>query len=87
MRYGLVNHVVPHDELLPFTRRLVADIVSNDQRGTRRLLAHYRQLANAATRDEAHLIEGYLAETWQPGMSLVGERRADVTARGREQLS
>ena len=26
LRIGLVNHVVPHDDLLPFTRALVADI-------------------------------------------------------------
>jgi len=82
---GLVNHVVPHEELLPFTRRLAADIVSNDQQGVRRLLRHYRQLANAATLDEAHLMEGLMAETWLPGTSLVAGRRADVTARGRAQ--
>jgi enoyl-CoA hydratase len=79
---GLVNHVVPHDELLPFARALAGEIVSNDQVAVRKLLAHYRQLANAATLDEAHLIEGYMAETWQPGTSLVAERRAEVTARG-----
>ena len=84
---GLVNHVVPHDELLPFTRRLAADIVTNDQAGVRRLLQHYRQMANAATLDEAHLIEGYMAETWLPGTSHVADRRADVTARGRSQSS
>ena len=39
LRLGLVNHVVPHDELLPFARGLAADIVSNDQTGVRRLLA------------------------------------------------
>jgi enoyl-CoA hydratase len=87
LRVGLVNHVVPHDELLPFTRRLAADIVSNDQRGVRRLLQHYRQIANAATLDEAHLIEGYMAESWQPGTGDVGARRADVTARGRRLTS
>ena len=80
---GLVNHVVPHDELLPFARRLAADVVSNDQHGVRRLLDHYRKLANAATLDEAHLIEGYMAETWAPGTSDVRERRSAVTARGR----
>ena len=84
---GLVNHVVPHDELLPFTRRLAADIVNNDELGVRRLLQHYRQMANAATLDEAHLIEGYMAETWRPGTSHVADRRADVTARGRSQSS
>ena len=87
LRVGLVNHVVPHDDLLPFTRRLAADIVTNDQRGVRRLLQHYRQIANAATLDEAHLIEGYMAESWQPGTSEVGARRADVTDRGRRLTS
>ena len=85
--YGLVNHVVPHGELMPFTRRLAADIVSNDQKSIRRLLQHYRQMVNAATIDDAHLIEGYMAETWQPGVSQAGRRRADVTARGRSQTS
>ncbi len=65
LRLGLVNHVVPHEELLPFARALATDIVSNDQVGVRRLLEHYRRLPNAATLDEAHLIEGYMAEMWQ----------------------
>jgi enoyl-CoA hydratase len=82
---GLVNHVVPHEELLPFTRRLAADIAGNDERAVRRLLQHYRQLGNAATQDEAHLMEGLMAETWLPGMSQVAGRRADVMARGRAQ--
>ena len=34
--WGLVNHVVPHDELLPFCRQLAADIASNrPRRGAR----------------------------------------------------
>ena len=82
---GLVNHVVPHDELLPFARGLAGDIVSNDQEGVRRLLEHYRRLPNAATLDEAHLIEGYMAEMWQRGTSSVADRRQDVTERGRAQ--
>jgi enoyl-CoA hydratase len=59
--------------------------VSNDQVGVRRLLQHYRSIANAATLDEAHLIEGYMAETWKPGTSNAAARRAEVTARGRSQ--
>jgi enoyl-CoA hydratase len=85
LRLGLVNHVVPHEDLLPFARRLAADIVSNDQGSVSRLLQHYRQLANTATLDEAHRLEGYMAETWEPGTSHVAARRADVTARGRSQ--
>lgn len=87
LRAGLVNHVVPHDELLPFARSLAGDIVSNDQQSVLRLLRHYRQLANAATLNEAHLIEGFMAETWAPGTSRVAQRRADVTARGRSQAT
>jgi enoyl-CoA hydratase len=83
LQLGLVNHVVPHEELLPAARQLAADIVSNDQLGVRRLLQHYRHIANAATLDEAHLIEGYMAETWQPGD--VAKRQAEIMARGRAQ--
>jgi enoyl-CoA hydratase len=85
LRLGLVNHVVPHDELLPFARGLAADIVSNDQTGVRRLLAHYRRIANAATHDEAHLIEGYMAEQWTRDASALAGRRQAVTERGRAQ--
>lgn len=86
LRLGLVNHVVPHADLLPFTRRLAADIAGVDRDCVRRLLSHYRQLANAATLNEAHLMEGLMAETWLPGTSQVAARRADVIARGRAQL-
>jgi enoyl-CoA hydratase/carnithine racemase len=85
LRLGLVNHVVPHDELMPFARGVVADIVNNDQEGVRRLLEHYRRLPNAATVDEAHLIEGYMAEMWLRGTSGVAARRDAVTERGRSQ--
>jgi enoyl-CoA hydratase len=87
LRIGLVNHVVAHDELLPFARGLAADIVSNDQAGVRRLLAHYRRVANAATLDEAHLIEGYMAEQWTRDAAALAERRRAVTERGRAQGS
>jgi len=86
LRLGLVNHVVAHDELLPFTRRLAADIVDTDPRSVRRLLDHYRRMANAATLDEALLLEGMMAETWQPGLSLIGNRKTEVMARGRSQI-
>lgn len=87
LRLGLVNHVVPHDELLAFARQLAGDVAANHRPGVVRLLQHYRALANAATLDEAHLLEGMMAETWAPGVSLVGERRAGVMARGRAQVA
>ncbi|CAO5236024.1 enoyl-CoA hydratase [Frankia sp. AgKG'84/4] len=86
LRLGLVNHVVAHAELLPFARRLAGDIAGNDQHSVRRLFAHYRRIANAATLDEAHALEGMLSMTWRPGMSNIGERRDEVLRRGRAQL-
>jgi enoyl-CoA hydratase len=59
---GLINHVVPHQELLAFVRRLAADIVTNDQAGVRRLLRHYRDVANAAGWPQAQLLEGLMAD-------------------------
>ena len=41
LAWGLVNHVVAHDELLPTARRLALDIVGNDQAGVRNLRATY----------------------------------------------
>jgi enoyl-CoA hydratase len=87
LRLGLVNHVVPHEELLPFARALATDIVSNDQVGVRRLLEHYRRLPNAATLDEAHLVEGYMAEMWQRDTDALAARRDAVTERGRSQAN
>jgi enoyl-CoA hydratase len=81
---GLVNHVVPHEELLGFSRLLAGDIVSNDQAAVRRLLSHYRALPNEPTLDEAHRIEATMAQTWQPAADLAARRDA-VMARGRTQ--
>ena len=50
-----------------------------------RLLEHYRQIATSATLDDAHLVEGYMAETWTMDTTGVAARRAEVTARGRAQ--
>lgn len=65
LRLGLVNHVVPHEDLLPFTRGLVADIVGTDREVVRRLLEQYRRVAAAASLAEAHALEGLMAESWQ----------------------
>ncbi|MEY4360906.1 MAG: hypothetical protein RL391_212, partial [Actinomycetota bacterium] len=41
---GLVNHVVPHADLVPFTRRLALDIIGNDQPGVRQIRRTYRDI-------------------------------------------
>jgi enoyl-CoA hydratase len=85
LQMGLVNHVVPHDELLPFTRQLAADLVSCDQTAVRRLLDQYRRVAAAGSLAEAHALEGLMAETWRLDPAAVAARRQQLTARGREQ--
>jgi enoyl-CoA hydratase len=86
LRLGLVNHVVPHRELLPYVQGLAHEIVQNDQRAVRRLLQHYKSMAKVATLDEAHLLEGVMAETWYAGLEHPGDNFEDVAARGRRQI-
>jgi enoyl-CoA hydratase len=45
LHFGLVNHVVPHDELLPFTRQLATDIVSNDREAVARIRQTYDEVS------------------------------------------
>jgi enoyl-CoA hydratase len=84
--WGLVNHVVPHDELLPFTCKLAADIVSSNQAAVRRILATYDDGELLAGR-EAWLLEADVAEGWMSGAAaadLEANRQA-VIDRGRTQ--
>ena len=87
LSWGLVNHVVPHDELLPFCRRLAADIVSNDQVAVRRILATYDEGA-LVTAGEWWDIEGRVSREWlqQGGGTDVEQRRRAIMARGRTQV-
>ena len=86
LRLGLVNHVVPHAELLPFAQGLAGEIVRNDQRAVRRLLQHYKAMAKVGSLEEAHLLEGVMAETWYAGLEQPGANLEDVAARGRAQI-
>lgn len=86
--WGLVNHVVPHGELLPFCQKLAADMASNDQVALRRILQTYSE-AGYATFAEGWEIEGTVAQDWQGGgldPDKIEARRALVTSRGRSQL-
>jgi len=88
LAWGLVNHVVPHDELVPFCQQLAADIVSNDQRGVRQMLATYAE-GSLVTTGEAWEVEARIARSWQGGgidPAEVEARRAAVIARGRSQM-
>jgi enoyl-CoA hydratase len=83
LAWGLVNHVVPHEELLPFTRKLASDIVSNDQAGVRRILRTYDE-GSLLTGAEALALEGRVGEEWITSGS--GGSAADVEARRQQVL-
>jgi enoyl-CoA hydratase len=88
LTWGLVNHVVAHDELLPFTRELALAAVHNDTAGVRRMLATYEQIA-ASLYDAGWAIEdgvnrSWWNETFDP--SELARRRGGVIERGRRQV-
>jgi len=86
--WGLVNEVVPHDELLAHCRRLAADIVSNDQLGVRRMLRTYNEVTGG-TVDDGWEIEARVSREWEgPGFdpASIEARRIKVVERGRRQI-
>jgi enoyl-CoA hydratase len=88
LSWGLVNHVVPHDELLPFCRGLAVDIASNDADAVQRIYRTYDEGA-MTTREQAWQLEGGVAQEWLRAgggrADDVEARRSAVTERGRTQ--
>jgi enoyl-CoA hydratase len=88
MAWGLVNHVVAHDQLLPTARRIAADIVSSDQRAVRAILATYEE-ASRVPGGEAWDVEARAAAVFQRGgvdPADIERRRRGVVDRGRSQV-
>jgi enoyl-CoA hydratase len=86
--WGLVNEVVPHEELLPYCRKLAADIVTNDQAGVRRMIQTYNEVT-ATTIDEGWKIEAKVSRAWEGAgfdPAAIEARRQQVVNRGREQI-
>src|SRR6476646_8222284 len=73
--WGLVNHVVPHEELLPFTRQLALDVASNDDAGVRNVLATYRG-EDRTTDRETRRIELRRSQDWLDSASGVADEVA-----------
>jgi enoyl-CoA hydratase len=85
LHLGLVNHVVAHDELIPFTRAIATDIIGNDQLAVRHLRSTYSAIAHD---DDAWETEARDSRVWQRTMfspERVAERRGAVMDRGRAQ--
>lgn len=90
LAWGLVNHVVPHAELLPFCRQLGADIVSNDRAGVQHMFTTYDEVSET-TVAEGWLVESRNARRWldEGGgrQDDIARRREAIQARGRSQTS
>jgi enoyl-CoA hydratase len=87
LEWGLVNHVVPHEQLLGFARQLAADIASADPVAVREILATYHD-GSLVTAQEAAQIEERAHQRWHAGgidPALVASRRDGVIERGRAQ--
>ena len=87
LAWGLVNHVVPHEEMLGCARQLAADIASADPGAVREILTTYNEGA-LVTAGEAALIEARAHRRWHSGgidATLVASRRDAVIERGRAQ--
>jgi enoyl-CoA hydratase len=85
---GLVNHVVPHGELLATCHRFAADVVGNDQEAVRQLLATYEGVA-ATTVAEGWEVEAAACAAWQQRRfdpAEVERRRQGIMDRGRAQI-
>lgn len=88
LAWGLVNHVVPHDELLPFARQLAVDVTGVPGDGVRRMLQTYAETADV-TLAEGWRIEGQVSREWLAGgldSAEVEARRQAIVDRGRTQL-
>jgi enoyl-CoA hydratase len=87
LAFGLVNHVVPHDELLKRTYELASNIVGNNTPAIRALLASYRAIHTMTVADglrhETQVNREYGATF---DASDVAERRESIRQRGRIQI-
>jgi enoyl-CoA hydratase len=88
LAWGLVNHVVPHEDLVPFARQLAADVSTVPAPAVRQMLATYEE---GSLRDGAGAwaLEGEVATRWQAGgidPATIEANRKAVTERGRQQV-
>lgn len=87
LAWGLVNHVVPHADLLSFTMQVATDVASNDPAAVRAIFATYREVSRV-TGAEAAAVERRAHAQWHSGgidRDEVARRRASVIERGRTQ--
>ena len=83
--FGLVNHVVAHEDLMPFARQIAKDIIGIDAKAVRHIRKTYREI----NMDEASWeIETRDSRAWRESSydaSRVEANRAGIINRGRKQ--
>lgn len=88
LAWGLVNHVVPHDELMDAATGLAHQIAANDQAALRELFRVYdqaaRQTAERGLQVEADAAVSWMARMYDP--AEVARRRDRIVSSGRAQV-
>jgi len=82
---GLVNHVVPHADLMSFTRQIARDIAGNDQPGVRQIRGTYAEIHAETGHWATEARDGALWRKEQFSPEKVEERRRAIQDRGRQQ--
>jgi enoyl-CoA hydratase len=85
LAFGLVNHVVPHVDLMPYTRSIALDIIGNEQDGVRQIRSTYAGHAAEKKKWERESEDGRAWRKAQFDPKKVEERRAKIMERGRKQ--
>ena len=85
LQFGLVNHVVPHNELMDFTRKIATDIIGNEQDGVRQIRSTYAHHAAEKKKWERESEDGREWRKAQFDPKKVAERRSKIMERGRGQ--
>jgi enoyl-CoA hydratase len=90
LSWGLVNHVVPHEQLMDTARSIAWDIAGNDPAGVERLLATYTE-GSLLSGAEAWQLESRVAATWLASghghPDEVARRKQAIIDRGHSQVS
>jgi enoyl-CoA hydratase len=84
-RLGLVNHVVPHPDLLPTALRLAGDVAEGDPHAVPAVNETYRDVA-ALPLGQGLALERERFSTWEYNPADIEARRAAVADRGRSQI-
>jgi enoyl-CoA hydratase len=85
LSFGLVNHVVAHEELMPFTRQLATDICGNEQDGIRQIRATYDRIATNTDHWDLEAADGRAWSKAKFSPEKIEARRKAIQARGQQQ--